>query len=156
MKGVGSVKSKKCKQCYCKKCINTCHCDTCSGPISECSKKQEFRQMSFFDKPKKPKLIRFFTWDDYGISIARYEELQKICQSRKYDDLARSLAYQANKDIAEYILLSVREDVSYDKFDLPKYKNKLGRICVCRTDFYGYRRLFYHMFDERIRENEQN
>ena len=107
--------------------------------------------MSFLEKPKKPKLIRFFTWEDYGISIARYEELKKILQSRKYDDLARTLAYQANKEIEEYILLSVREDVSYDKFDLPKYKNKLGRICVCRTDFYGYRRLFYHYFDTALK-----
>lgn len=139
-----------CRSCICKKCIKNCHCSSCKGITKECKDVQRFYQVSLFPRRK---LVRFFTWDDYGISIARYEELQKICQSRKYDDLARTLAYQANKDIAEYILLSVREDVSYDKFDLPKYKNKLGRICVCRTDFYGYRRLFYHLFDEKLKES---
>lgn len=101
------------------------------------------------------KLPRFVMLEDYGISESRLRELQELSKLEEYDDLARSVAYRANKDIAEYILLSVREDVSYDKFDLPKYKNKLGRISVCRTDFYGYRRLFYHYFDQAM-EGKKN
>lgn len=142
------MKNARCKKCICKKCIKTCYCHSCIEPITGCIEKQEFRQISFF---KRPKLVRFFTWEEYGISKERYAELQELCQSHKYDDTARSAAYQANKDIAEYILLSVRKNLSYEGVE---YADRLGRIPCGRTDFYGYRRLFYHLFDERIKENE--
>lgn len=138
----------KCRKCICKKCIKTCLCQNCIGSITECSEKQGFKQESLFEKPK---LVRFFTWEDYGISKERYAELQELCQSREYDDLAQSSAYQSNKDIAEYILLSARKNLSYEGVE---YADRLGRIPCGRTDFYGYRRLFYHLFDERIKENE--
>lgn len=136
-----------CKKCFCKKCIKTCHCQNCTGPITECGEKQKFKQASIFERPK---LVRFFTWQDYGINKARYAELQEMCQSRKYDAAARSAAYQANKDIAEYILLSVRKNLSFESVE---YTEGLGRIPCGRTDFYGYRRLFYHLFDEKLKES---
>ena len=141
---------KKCRSCICKNCIKSCKCFDCKEPVKICKEKQEFKQFSLIEKKKLPRNI---TWNDYGITRERYNELKALCHSGKYDDVARSEARRANEIISEYILLSVREDVSYDKFDLPKYKNKLGIICVCRTDFYGYRRLFYHLFDERMKEN---
>lgn len=141
---------KKCRSCICKNCIKSCKCFNCKEPVKICNEKQAFKQFSLIEKKKLPRNI---TWNDYGITRERYHELKTLCQSGKYDDVARSEARRANEIISEYILLSVLEDVSYDKFDLPKYKNKLGKICVCRTDFYGYRRLFYHLFDERMKEN---
>lgn len=134
-----------CKKCICRKCISTCRCHNCTEPVTECDNKQEFKQISLFTKPR---LVRFFTWDDYGISKSRYTELQELCRSGQYDDLARSAAYSANKDIAEYILLSVRKNISFEGVE---YAEGLGRIPCGRTDFYGYRRLFYHYFDTAIK-----
>lgn len=142
------MKNKNCRKCYCKKCINTCHCQNCSEPITECSKKHEFEQLSLIEKKK---LTRLCTWQDYGITKERYDELKSLCQSGKYDDVARSEARRANEIISEYILLSVKKNLSFEGVE---YAKGLGRIPCGRTDFYGYRRLFYHLFDERIRENE--
>lgn len=84
----------------------------------------------------------------YGISRERYLELRSLCQSRKYDSIVRQAAYQASEEIAEYIIKSVTQKKSYGKIE---FDRKLGRICVCQTDFYGYRRLFYHLFDLYLR-----
>ncbi len=134
-----------CKKCVCNKCINNCRCQFCSGSIKECDHKNIFEQISMF--PKK-KLARFITWDDYGISKDRYKELCTLCRSDEYATLARSAAHTANKDIEKYILLSVRENKSYEGVE---YAEKLGRIPCGRTDFYGYRRLFFHNFDNALK-----
>lgn len=147
----------KCRKCICRKCLNTCGCRDCQktdGAVSFCKNYSQYEQLTLFapvPKPVRQKLPRFVTWDDYGISKARYRELRELCRSRKYDDMVRSAAYKANPEIAEYIVLSVRDNVSYDNFCAPKYTEKLGGIYVCRTDFYGYRRLFYHHFDEALK-----
>ena len=49
-------------------------------------------------------------------------------------------ARQANPDIWRYILKSVTSDLPYE---LIEYDEQQGRIPVGKTDFYGYRRLFY-------------
>mgnify|MGYP001625293394 FL=1 len=53
-------------------------------------------------------------------------------------------AVKANKLIAPYILKSVTNDMSYEYIE---YDERLGRIPVGKTDFYAYRRLFYHYLD---------
>lgn len=148
----------KCSKCICRKCLNTCGCRNCQktdGTVSFCENYSQYEQLSFLftpiPKPVRKKLPRFVTWDDYGISKVRYHELRELCRFQKYDDMTRLAAYKANSEIAEYILLSVRENVSYDNFSTPKYKERLGGIYVCRTDFYGYRRLFYHHFDVALK-----
>lgn len=88
------------------------------------------------------------SWEHYGITIERYLQLRNALGSGQYDDIARAAAYQANKDIAEYILLSVKKNKSYEGVE---FVRGLGRIPCGRTDFYGYRRLFYHIFDEQIK-----
>lgn len=112
--------------------------------------KRTQRRKSQIHKRKK-KLVRFFTWYDYGLSKSRYLELQEMCKSNAYDDLMRSAAYQANGVIAEYILLSVTENLSYDELQKMWELKKIERMACCRTDFYGYRRLFYHLFDLEVR-----
>lgn len=138
---------KKCRNCICKNCIKSCKCFNCKEPVKICNEKQEFKQISLVEKKK---LTRLFTWQDYGITKERYDELKALCQSGKYDDVARSEARRANEIISEYILLSVKKNLSFEGVE---YAKGLGRIPCGRTDFYGYRRLFYHLFDERIREN---
>lgn len=50
-------------------------------------------------------------------------------------------AVKTNPVIWKYILKSVTEDLSYE---LIMYDKEQGRIPEGKTEFYGYRRLFYH------------
>ncbi|MCH5261614.1 MAG: hypothetical protein J1F42_01750 [Lachnospiraceae bacterium] len=85
------------------------------------------------------------SWKDYNITHERYIELKQAAQSGQYQDIVKEAAYMANKDIAEYIILSVMESKTYEEVE---YAEHLGRIPCGRTDFYGYRRRFYHILDE--------
>lgn len=49
-------------------------------------------------------------------------------------------AMKTDSSIWKYILKSVTKDLPYE---LIEYDEELGKITVCRTDFYGYRRLFF-------------
>ncbi len=63
---------------------------------------------------------------------------QKDCE------MIEQAAIAANPQIYQYIIKSVTNDLSYRYIE---YDEKLGRIPVGKTDFYGYRRLFYHYLD---------
>lgn len=131
------------------------------------------------------KRLRNMTWDDYGISKHRYDELKAFCL--QYDEkkskinrsvgavindgmpksnykenplennAIRNVSYQkdcemiekaaiaASSEIYPYIIKSVTNDLSYQFIE---YDEKLGRIPIGKTDFYGYRRLFYHYLDQ--------
>ena len=52
---------------------------------------------------------------EFGIDGTRLNELQEIVRSRKYDDLVESAALKTGKDVSEYILMSVRENMSFDR-----------------------------------------
>ena len=129
----------------------------CRSCLIPCGKKgvkkrsdyQGFEQMTLFQAPVKvkKKLARLVSWDEYGISRERHMELCGYCRSGLYADLARVAAYTANPDIAEYILLSVTQKKSYEAIE---YDRRLGRIPCGRTDFYGYRRLFYSLFEREL------
>lgn len=145
---------RKCRNCPCRSCINTCApCENCIKPPKSCHKRKGFRQTSLF-KPERHHAPRE-SWDDYGITQERYIKLRFAVQSGIYDDIARAAANKANKDIAEYILLSAAKNKSYEGVE---YVSGLGRIPCGRTDFYGYRRLFFSYFDKELRrmENEGN
>ena len=81
----------------------------------------------------------------------RYNQLVEYIRSGRYASLASSAAHRANEMIAEYILLSIRENKSYDALRTKWELKEMEQIPYCRTDFYGYRRLFYHLFDLGIR-----
>lgn len=91
------------------------------------------------------------SWQEYGINKERYIELKTFARSGKYDDIVRSAAYAANRGIAEYLLLSVRKNLSFEGVCAVAAAKGLATIPCCRTDFYGYRRLFYHHFDEALK-----
>ncbi len=111
--------------------------------------------MSIFKNPTshRKKLIRDYTWQDYGISKARYKELKELCQSGKYASLVRSVAHTVAPDIEGHIYLSVTKNMSYRALEAKWELGEIERMPYNHNDFYGYRRLFYHLLDERIGEN---
>lgn len=54
-------------------------------------------------------------------------------------------AVKTNPAIWKYILKSVTEDLSYEFI---MHDRELGKIPEGKTEFYAYRRLFYHYLDE--------
>lgn len=77
--------------------------------------------------------------------------MTEYIQSGRYTSVARQSAHTANKYIAEYLLLSVTENLSYDELQKMWELKKIERMACGRSDFYGYRRLFYHLFDLEVR-----
>ena len=53
-------------------------------------------------------------------------------------------AVRANPGIWKYILKSVTLGLPYEFIE---YDSEQGRISVGRTEFYAYRRLFFHVLD---------
>lgn len=92
------------------------------------------------------------SWRDYGISKARHRQLTEYIQSGRYDDIASQAAHESNKTIAQYILLSAKENKSYDAFSVKWQLKEIEQIPYCRTDFYGIRRYFYHLFDLEMKK----
>lgn len=144
----------KCHTCLCRTCLNTC-CDrkNCTGKKEDCENYSSFRQMSIFEPPPQPQYQSAprRSWQHYGISVERYRQLTEYIQSNRYASVARQAAHTANKDIAEYLLLSVTENLSYDELQKMWELKKIERMACCRTDFYGYRRLFYSIMDRELR-----
>lgn len=144
--------------CLCRDCLNrtidsSCGCKTCQGPRINCKSYIKYEQLQFFNKRNSTRK----TWEDYGISKDRYKELKKYIRSgeRIYVSAAEIAAYEANKDIAEYILLSVKENKSYDDLRVKWELREVERIPYCRTDFYGIRRYFYYLFDLELKNIEK-
>ncbi len=98
------------------------------------------------------KLVRNYTWNDYGISKARYRELRDMCRSGKYDALVRQAAHTAAPDIEGYIYLSVVKNKSYRALEAKWDLGEIGRMPYNHNDFYGFRRKFYHNLDVELRK----
>lgn len=130
------------------------------------------------------KRFRERSWDDYGISRNRYQELKAFCLQydekkskilrgtggMNYDgmphgsgdgkvlenqairnvmyredcEMIEKAAEKASITLSPYILKSVTNDLPYEYIE---YDEKYGRVPVGKTDFYAYRRLFYHILD---------
>lgn len=142
----------------------------------------------------KKKRLRDMTWDDYGISKYRYQELKAFCL--QYDEKKEKIQYgmnstrqdgmpggsrstkshveqqaidninyehdirmieeaavRANPGIWKYILRSVTQGLTYEYIE---YDPELGKIPMCRADFYGTRKLFYKILDELKLEHKLN
>lgn len=143
---------RKCYACLCRTCLNTC-CDrkNCTGNKKSCDRYSGFRQLSIFETPPKQNGTPRYPCGYYGISKARYRKLTEYIQSDRYASLASQAAHRANEMIAEYILLSVTQNKSYDALRVKWELKEMERIPYCRTDFYGIRRYFYHLFDLEVR-----
>ena len=144
---------RKCHTCLCRTCLNVCKCEGCTGKKKSCERYSGFRQSSIFDTPQEPQhhSAPRHSWQHYGIRKERYRQLTEYIQSGKYAYFASQAAYAANEEIAEYILLSVKENKSYDTLGVKWELKEMERIPYCRTDFYGIRRYFYSLFDKELR-----
>jgi len=92
------------------------------------------------------------SWQHYGITKERYRQLTEYIQSGRYAAVARQAAHTANEMIEEYILLSVKEKLSYEGLEKLWGRGEIDRIPYCRTDFYGIRRFFFSIFNEKMKE----
>lgn len=140
---------KKNRNRLCTTCLNMCEKELNE---KKCGKYCGFEQIRIFVASVKHNKAPRESWEEYGIIRERYIQLRDMIRSGKYDAVAREAAYTADKDIAEYILLSVKENLSYEGVE---YSEQFGRIPCGRTDFYGYRRLFYHLLNKKIIELEE-
>lgn len=143
---------RRCHTCLCRTCLNTC-CDrkNCTGKKEACERYSGFRQLGIFDTPQKSQYHSAprHSWQHYRITKERYRQLTEYIQSGRYASVARQAAHTANEMIEEYLIKSIVENKSYDKLE---FDDKLGRICYGRTDFYGCRRFFYHLFDLELKK----
>lgn len=142
----------KCHTCQCRTCLNTC-CDRkkCTGKKEACENYSGFRQISIFEPPPQQTGTPRYSWEHYGISKERYSQLTEYIRSGRYASLASQAAHRANKDIAEYILLSVTQNKSYDALEKLWARGEVERIPYGKTDFYGIRRYFFSIFDKELR-----
>ena len=83
-------------------------------------------------------------FDAYNMSRERYIELRNGCAAGKYSPETLSKACIGLEFIKPWIILSVTKSMSFDRIE---FDFKLGRIPVGRSDFYGFRRKFYHNLD---------
>lgn len=144
---------RRCNACLCRSCLNTC-CDRkhCGGKKESCGNYRGFRQLTIFD-PVKPQVgTPRHSWQHYGITKERYRQLTEYIQSGRYADLASQAAHTANETISEYILLSVTQNKSYDALRVKWELKEMERIPYCRTDFYGIRRYFFSIFNEKMKD----
>lgn len=143
----------KCRACLCRTCLTVCgKCAECKEKITCCEDYNGFEQMSIFEIPPKQIGSPRHPWKHYGISKERYRQLTEYIQSGRYASLASQAAHTANEMIAEYILLSVTQNKSYDALSVKWELKEMEQIPYCRTDFYGIRRYFFSIFNEKMKE----
>ncbi len=142
----------KCSSCLCRTCLKTCCVKkNCTVKKTYCNDYSGFLQLSIFKQKSKEYSPYRYSWKHYGISKERHRQLTEYIRSGKYARAANEAARAANKIIAEYILLSVNKNLSYEGLEKMWAQGEIERIPCCRTDFYGIRRYFYHLFDMEIR-----
>lgn len=110
--------------------------------------------MSIFEQPPEPKYRAAprASWKDYGLEDKQYrKKLKQIIQSGKYAPLTHLAAHRANETIAEYLIMSIAQNKSYDALRVKWELGELERIPYGRTDFYGIRRYAIHLFDLELR-----
>ena len=91
-----------------------------------------------------------YPWEYYGLGDKGHRrKLEEMCRSGRYDQEVWEAAYQTCPEIAGYLVRSVTQCKSYEMLE---FDPELGRICMGRTDFYGYRRRFYYLFGLKLKE----
>lgn len=144
---------RKCHTCLCRTCLNVCKCKGCTGKKESCERYSGFRQLSIFDTPHDSPYhsVPRHSWQHYGISKERYRQLTECIQSGRYASLASHAAHRANETIAEYLIISIAQNKSYDALEKMWARGEIGRIPYGKTDFYGVRRYFIHLVDLELR-----
>ncbi len=147
---------RRCHTCLCRTCLNVCKCEGCTGKKESCERYSGFRQLSIFDTPQETQChsVPRHSWQHYGITKERYMQLTEYIQSGRYASLASQASHRANETIAEYLIISIAENKSYDVLEKMWARGKIERIPYGKTDFYGIRRYFYYLFDLEVRKEE--
>jgi len=114
-------------------------------------KVQQYNQEYWERKAGKAKNIRA-SYADYNISPQRLNELIGIVKSGKYDAVVLSAARKADESVVGHIIMSVKENASYEALEVKQTAGKIERIALGRSDFYGTRRLFFHYLDTALKE----
>lgn len=145
---------RKCHTCLCRTCLNVCKCEGCTGKKESCERYSGFRQLNIFEQPPTQQYhsVPRHSWPHYGITKERYRQLTEYIQSGRYAHIASRAAHTANKDIAEYLIISIAENKSYDALEKMWARGKIERIPYGKTDFYGIRRYFMHLVDLELRK----
>lgn len=78
--------------------------------------------------------------------------MTEYIQSGRYASVVRQAAHTANETIAEYLIISIAENKSYDALEKMWARGKIERIPYGKTDFYGIRRYFMHLMDLEMRK----
>lgn len=73
-------------------------------------------------------------YEDYGIRDGEERQLMELARSTCHRKALRDAAYQANTGIAEDIIYSVVNGLSYDRL------SQIRDIPAKKDDFYAYRR----------------
>lgn len=118
-------------------------------------KVKQYNQGYWERKAGKAKNIRA-SWADYGITPERLNELIEIVRSGKYDTVVFSAARKADESAAGHIIMSVKENASYEALEARQAAGKIERIALGRSDFYGTRRLFFHYLDTALKSGTHN
>ena len=144
----------KCHTCLCHTCMTVC-CDhkNCKRKKEVCENYKGFWQLSIFEQPPQPQYQSAprRSLQYYGISKERHMQLTEYIQSGIYASVARQAAHRANKYIAEYLIMSIAENLSYDDLERMWTLKEIERIPIGRSDFYGWRRYYMHIFDLELR-----
>ncbi len=144
---------RKCHTCLCRTCLNVCKCEGCTGKKESCERYSGFRQLSIFDQQSNPQYhsVPRHSWQYYGINKERYRQLTEYIQSGRYASLVSQAAHTANETIAEYLIISIAENKSYDALEKMWARGEIERIPYGKTDFYGIRRYFMSIMDKEMR-----
>lgn len=145
--------SRKCHTCLCRTCLNVCKCEGCAEKKESCDNYNGFMQISIFEQQPKQQFhsVPRHSWQHYGITKKRYRQLTEYIQSGRYASVVRQAAHTANEMIAEYLIISIAENKSYDALEKMWARGEIERIPYGKTDFYGCRRYFVACFDKEMR-----
>lgn len=139
-------------QTKCRTCLNVYKCEGYTGKKELCERYSGFRQLSIFEPPPQSHSAPRQSWEYYGITKPRYRQLTEYIQSGRYTSLALQVAYTANETIAEYLIISIAQNKSYDALEKMWARGEIKRIPYGKTDFYGVRRYFMHLMDLEMRK----
>ena len=96
------------------------------------------------------------SYPELGISKERLSELQNGCRVGIYSSEMLSKACAGVEFIKPWIILSVTKSMSYDALKIKWQLKEIEQMPCCRSDFYGFRRKFYHNLDYLLKTEQDN
>ena len=91
------------------------------------------------------------SWAELGLDEERRKELAGIAQDDEYSDVVLKAALKTDRLAAGHIALSATRSLSYERIE---FDERIGRCPISRTSFYAEKRLFFHYFDQMLKEQE--